>query len=134
MNQTEYDLTITTVKQKLESFLAMDEDEQIEKLFFSDKFLESHMALNQSYKEWIRAEVENHESFQLSSLKLSTYNGVVTVTPSTRVSGEWQRTIFQKGEPVSHCEYKSKEELLKENVDDWFRQGLWITEENKKDL
>lgn len=134
MHPTEYGTIITTVKQKLENFLAMNEEEQIEKLFFSEEFLESYMALNQSYREWLRADVENHGSFQLSPLEYSTYNGVVMVTPSSRVLGEWQRTIFQLGLPVSHCEYKSKEELLKENMDDWFRQGLWITEDSKKDL
>lgn len=127
-------MNIANVKKEIESFLSLGEDEQIEKLFFSDDFLESHTTLNEAYNEMVKEGVEKLESFQLTPLEPSTYNSVVMVTPSARVPGEWQRTIFQKGEPVSHCEYKSKEELLKENVNDWFRQGLWIDEDTKKDL
>ncbi|WP_442638110.1 hypothetical protein [Rossellomorea marisflavi] len=127
-------MTTITVKNELKNFLSLNEEEQVEKLFFSNEFLESYMNLNESYKDWMKEEVEKLESFQLSPLTHSTYNGVVMITPSARICGEWQRTIFQGGEPVSHCEYKSKDELLKYNVDDWFRQGLWIDEDNKKDL
>ena len=114
------------IREKMIEFIEMDDDEFVQKIFNDEIFFENHSKIEVLYKNHLLKIGEKLGYLQLNSLAKERSNNVVMVTPSTRVQGEWQRTIFVNTTPMSHREYQTIEELVTENVGEWFRNALWV--------
>lgn len=117
------------IKKILLHNIQMEEDEFTRLLFFDDKFLAELIKLEAYYRAYLLTKINQTGSLRLSSLDKLHTNEVVLITPSARKTGMWQRTVFWKGEPISHQEYERLEELVNSNSGDWLQYGMWIEEE-----
>lgn len=112
--------------------IKMNEDELAQKLFNDESFVENYNKAEVKYGDYLLEKGKKIGSLQLNPLSKEHSNYVVMVTPSARIKGEWQRTIFLDAMPMSHREYKTMEELVAENVSDWFQQALWVEENSNQ--
>lgn len=116
------------IRKKMLEIIKMDEDELAQKLFNDALFFENYQKTETLYGNYLLKIGKKMGSLQLNPLSKEHSNQVVMVTTSTRIKGEWQRTIFWNTTPMSHREYQTMEELIDENVGDWFQHALWVDE------
>jgi hypothetical protein len=114
------------IRKKMLEIIKMNEDELAQKLFNDESFVENYHKTEVLYGDYLLKTGKKMGSLQLNPLSKEHSNHVVMVTPSARVKGEWQRTIFWDTTPMSHREYQTMEELVAENVGDWFQHALWV--------
>lgn len=91
-------------------------------IFFDDVLLQE---IQDKTREYMSVLMKIKKPLYLNPLMESKFSNDVYITPSTRIDGEWQVTIFKQGEPLGHKEYKSFEEAIEDNALEWFNQGLW---------
>lgn len=118
------------IQEKMLKIISMDDDEFTQKLFFDDVFLTRYNSLEREYGRYLLKKGKKAGHLQLNPLSKEHSNHVVLVTSSTRKKEAWNRTVFLKGEPLSHREYDSLEELVNENIGDWFQHALWLATED----
>lgn len=116
------------IREKMIEFIEMADDDFVERLFNDEAFFENHSRIEVLYKNHLLETGGKLGYLQLNSLSKERTTNIVMATPSARVKGEWQRTIFVNETPMSHRDYETMEELVTENIGEWFRNALWIEE------
>lgn len=116
-------MNTTTLLEDIKSIMLKQlNDPDGTRAFFDEGYLQELMNQEKNYREML---VREQKAIELNPLMTTDYSFQVFLTPSARTGGEWQVTIFKKGEPLGHKEYETFAEAVDDNLTEWFILGMW---------
>lgn len=116
------------ILKEMRFFIEMGEDEFTHQLFHDEAFMARYNEAERFYEKMLAKMGKQKGSLQLAPICEEHSKHMVLITPSTRLKGHWQRTIFLNKKPMSHRDYNNLEEVVEDNAGEWFRHGLWMKE------
>lgn len=126
------DIEFHSEEEAIKQFLCLQFEEGVDvRLFHDQELLQQMMEKERAYKHML---AEMGCPFSLYSINPTAQNTKVYVTPSARDNHLWQVTIFSGTEPQGHREYESFVEMIDDNAQDWFSQGLWCSKGNSIEI